>query len=176
MKKFVVMAMAVSMLSTSVLMPKRSEAALGLLSGNLPLLVTGAVFATVDTPVFETCAGTPWGRTCRVAWYTGFLGAFGLLLLDGSQNQTVAFDALTAPQAAQLGITAVQLDAYNHELAEINAIRETIQGDVLGQVQKGNTVLESQIHTMWTSYQSMLSPEAYAALVKVSAQAAPALK
>jgi hypothetical protein len=175
MKKFAVMAMAVSMLTTSALMPKRSEAALGLLTGNLPLLVTGAVFTSADTPVFITCVGTPWGRSCHVAWYTGFLGAFGLLLLDGAQNQTVAFDTLTAPQAAKLDIAPAQMDAYNHELAEINAIRETIQGDVLGRVQKGDTVLESQIHSMWTSYQSILSPEAFSALVKVSAQAAPAI-
>lgn len=176
MKKSLVLTLAMTMLGASVVTPTPSQAALGLLTGNLPLFVTGAVFASVGTPVFVTCVGTPWGRRCHVGWYTGFLGAFGFLLLDGQQSQTVGFGELTPAQASQLGINSTQLDAYNHELSEINAVRESIEGDALARVNQGEKVLESDLHAQWASYQSLFSADAFAALEKVSAQAAPVIQ
>lgn len=170
MKRIITLSVAAAFLLTSMSAfgPKRSEAALGIAFGNLPLFVVGAVFITVDTPVFVTCGYYHcWSHT----YGGGPLAFLGIILLDSGKDQTLGFGALD-PQRSEFG-TPAQIEEFNHALPYINAVRDDIQGNALERVLRGQTVRESELHAAWQQYRPMFAPGAYAVLEKVSAQAAP---
>ena len=65
---------------------------------------------------------------------------------------------------------------FRNESSRANLSRQSIEGDALARVEKGEKVLESQLHTQWQGYASLFSTDAFAALEKVSAQAAPVIQ
>jgi hypothetical protein len=177
-KKLFALAAAATMLSASAVAPTQANAALGLITGNAPLFIVGAVLTVLDSSVFVSCAGNPHFEHCHQTTVVGTAGLIGLVLLDGQGNQSVPFTALTTADGARLGVAdQAQLDAYNHELDEINAVRSDILSDVLIQTSDGQQVKGSDVHAAWIKAkdQGLISPAAFAVIEKISAQAVSAL-
>jgi hypothetical protein len=177
MKKIVTSALALALVATPLL-PQRAEAALGFITGNAPLIIVGAVAAAVDSAFVVSCVNGPHFRHCREGFAIGTVGLIGLLLLDGEYGQAAAFSPLSIEGAQKLGLTSAQADAYNHELAEINAIRQDLLSDVLVRTDAGAKVAGSEIHGRWLEARDagMISADAFVALEKVSAQVGERLK
>jgi len=177
-KKLVVFGLALCLVF-SVIQPRRSEAAVGgivCLAGGagVPVVVTGGVMV-LGGVLLGASAGASQNGIGFGAALLGVVGIlFGLVVLDGEGSRDIAFSTITEDQAAQLGLSEAQAQAYNSELSEINAIRETIQADVLTQVDKGEDVTAQTVSDSWQSYRGVLSADAFLALEKVSMQLANA--
>ena len=171
-KKLMTSALALSMLIASAAAPQRAEAFIGFVTGNAPLIIVGAVAAAVDSAFVVSCVNGPHFRHCREGFAIGSVGVIGLLLLDGERGQSAAFSPMTSAGAQKLGLSAAQQSAYNQELAEINAIRQDLLSDVLVRTDGGEAVSGAEIHQQWLQAREagMISPAAFEALEKVSAQ------
>jgi hypothetical protein len=168
--------MAVTMLAGTSLVPQKADAFIGLAAGNAPLIVIGAVLTLLNTTTLVSCHHHHCHDTSIVSGPGGLLG---LILLDGQAGASIPFAALSATDARSLGVSSAQaLRAYNDELAEINAVRESILGDVNARLAAGQVVRGSEIHAAWTSAlaQGLISSDAFSVLEAVSAQAASLAK
>jgi hypothetical protein len=93
----------------------------------------------------------------------------GLVLLDGSAGQDVAFAAVSPAVAQSIGLSSAEAEAYNHELDSINLIRQNVESQM--DPAASNQANIQKASALWKSYQNDLSPEAFSAVEKV-AQAA----
>jgi hypothetical protein len=94
----------------------------------------------------------------------------GLVLLDGSNSQDIAFAAVSPAVAQSIGLSNAELDAYNHELDTINLIRENVESQL--NTSDSNQANVQKAATLWKTYENDLSPEAFSAVEKVAQAAA----
>jgi hypothetical protein len=183
MKKPVAMFLVFGLLAQWSLPVKRADALIGLIvysaknhKVGLPLMITGGVGILPGAPIVGLIAAAAYtpattGFAVASAGLVGvgagiFAALIGLVVLDApAMQQELAFDAITDAEAASLGISEAEQSAYNHELPEINALRETVRDEVL---RAGNPSF-LKTSTAWQSYSGLLDPQAFNALKKVSA-------
>lgn len=189
MKKFVAATLALSLVaaSVSVTMPKRADAALGIGSfvfGGVPLIVVGGVLTGGAVAVsgfgswaLAYAAGDSSSFNASFERAVGVLAMIaGVVLLDGEGGRDLAFSAVSPAEAQQLGLTPDETRSFNAELPEVNAVRESVQGEVVAEVQSGKHAAEVDVHAKWERYREMLEPATFSALEKVSAHMIAGLK
>lgn len=91
-------------------------------------------------------------------------GLFGLMLLDGEQE--AKFSELSLDSADDLGITASELEIYNSEVEQVNAIAREIGSELNGQ---GSDSAELA-RDMWIELGTQLSPETMKTVIAIAQQ------
>jgi len=175
-KKVVAMALMLS-IGGAVAQPQRSEAAIGgiiALTGGagVSLMAVGGVMTAAGGLVCEVARNSDDWDYLTVAFFAGVFALIGIVILDGNGDREMVFSELAVEQALALGVSEEQARAYNGELAEINAVRESVQAEILTQAQKGEEVTAQAVSDTWQAYRAVISPEAFAALEKVSTHTA----
>jgi hypothetical protein len=90
------------------------------------------------------------------------LSAVGLVILP--DRAELAFGQLSDSGAVRLGLSEREITAYRSELDEINAIRQ----EVVVRLSRMETPSVEDGRALWLEYRDSLSPDAFAALEKVS--------
>lgn len=99
------------------------------------------------------------------------LTAIGFILLEdnGSGNGSVAYTPVAQSDDSRLGISEPQRLAYNAELDEINAIRETIVAEIETELTKNPSLnIQAYAQSRWQAYRGAISSDAYETLKAVS--------
>jgi hypothetical protein len=183
-KLFTLFIAAIMAFTAMTAAPKRAEAALGILGlgtpAGIPLIIAGGAVSSVaifvdwlglsDCVFNGACADDP-------NFLPYFLTALGLtlggvLLLDEESGQTLRFQAVTTAEANTLGLTSGEESAFNVEIDEVNAVSQSVGAELKAMKKPG--VADSK--ALWEKYRAELSPEAYSAVGKVSANMLRALK
>ncbi|HUP56407.1 MAG TPA: hypothetical protein VM598_03070 [Bdellovibrionota bacterium] len=171
MRKSVVAALVAASIASHSFSPPRAEAAAGVIllgagGAGIPLLVTGGV-VVAGGATLTFVVGPLVGGWEGLFWL--LLGipvmAVGVLILDEDVH-AVAYKELTAEQAASLELREPERQAFNDELAEINAEAQAI-------ARKLSSLREPKVEDaamMWKDSAARLSPEAMTALERVSAR------
>ena len=94
----------------------------------------------------------------------------GVVLLDKDGQTVYNYSPLSYEAANQIGITDDEADAYNSELDQANAIRETIMSEML----EAGHVSVNEARSLWQAYKSQLSPGTFSAIQKIGEQFAKA--
>lgn len=92
----------------------------------------------------------------------------GLLILDSPGE--VAFAALTENQAAALAITDEERDAYNSELDELNAVRQSVKSELDERAEKGEKITVGISKKAWLKHFAEVSPASFSAAQKIVRQ------
>ncbi len=91
-------------------------------------------------------------------------GYFGFILLDG--EQTAKFSELTSVGAEALGISQAELEIYNSEVEQVNAIAREIGSELESQ----NSESVELARDMWQDLGSALSPETMKTVIAIAQQ------
>jgi|GEM_PF-1712603 len=128
----------------------------------VPLLVAGAVSTATGILGVLGCvnANCGIGGTLPLAG----MALFGPILLDDGTVGDLEFVAVDQPRAAQVGLTENERLAFNSELDEINAIKETITSDL----KRDEKPTAEKAHALWNEYGQALSQDAFSGLEKIS--------
>jgi hypothetical protein len=145
MKKFFMSALIA--LSLITIPTKNSEAAVGLIAG--PAVTTVGALVTLTSGV-----GFALGETILNSWDLTIISVYmilpvGLLLLDG--EQTVAFSEVNSTMTHLKSVSADEIETYNAELDQLNAINEQISAEVAADK---NTDAKAR----WTDMSALVSP------------------
>lgn len=144
---------------------KPSQATVGAFV-SAPVLIAGIVIAgggTIVTAVNAAkCDGDLSSLCAGFIWLLGIpVIAVGLIVLDGEQE--IAFTELTAAEAAKLGVTASELEIYNSEVDQANALLADVKSE-LSKLEKPSAQ-DSKI--AWDAVSGLISPETYATMQKI---------
>ena len=129
----------------------------------VPLLVAGAVSTATGIIGVQGCLRGDCGVGVTLSLFG--LALIGPILLDDGTVGDLEFVAVDQARAAQVGLTEIERLAFNSELDEINAIKETITSD-LNRDEKPTT---EKAHALWNEYGQSLSLDAFSGLEKISA-------
>ena len=90
----------------------------------------------------------------------------GLIILDASDKnqQGAGFAAMNEKTAATLEVSPLEMQAYNSELDEVNAVRDEVTARLLES--KNPTVELSQ--SAWSDLKGSISPAAFSVVEKIS--------
>ncbi len=88
----------------------------------------------------------------------------GLIILDGQRS--AEFSELSLDHAAKLDVTAGDIEIYNSEVEQVNAIAREI-GDVLMEKGQDNVELSTEL---WMDLGTNLSPETMKVVIAVASQ------
>lgn len=128
----------------------------------VPLLVAGAVATATGFAGVTYCLETGCGP--RVGIASAIMIFFGPILLDDGTVGDLEFVAVDQARAAQAGLTENERLAFNSELDEINAIKETITSDL----KRDEKPTAEKAHALWNEYGQSLSQDAFSGLGKIS--------
>jgi hypothetical protein len=167
-KKTVAALLALTVISTAALQPKRSEAAMLLapFSPAVASAVFDGVLATTITAAVVNLTSEDDNVRYKAIGIVYYVGLFGVLL-DDSGQQKVALKPIDAKLAAQAGVTAEEQESYNHELDVIQATFDDISAQVAPL--KASERKEAS-RKLWNEYRSAISPAAFSAFEKIIAQ------
>jgi hypothetical protein len=156
-------------LSLFMLLSLQSNAIVGLMADDDSTAIVGLAFmdisqiVVVDTTVYRTRRSRFAYRTVRVITYVPLFMA-GLFLLD--EEGKVSVNEISADQAEKVGITSLELEAFNNEIEEINIVKDMVAAE-LADV-KGSEVERAEASAkIWENYRTSLSDDAFVALVKL---------
>ena len=141
--------------------PRPSQAAVGL-AVNMPALVvsgivtlSGASVGGLAGAIFED------GDVLRISLLLGFIG---IILLDGEQE--MAFAPLEAAGAQKLHISALELESYNREIDQVNALASYAAEELA----KLHNPTAEDSKMIWQRLQTEVSPETFSTLTKIVTQ------
>lgn len=80
------------------------------------------------------------------------VAACGFVVLD-EKNADLKFSVLDKGEASQIGATVAELNVYNTEVDELNAVKEEIESRVT------DTTSTEEINHLWLEYKDSLSTE-----------------
>ncbi len=164
--------------TTTVVTPRPAQAIIGLAVASYALRTAGGVTMLLG--------GTAAGIGIGYALYTGtsvaigvtsaaaigtLLGTvtagIGLLLLDGNQGALVfqTVDVANTSLYAPAGVTAAQVAVYNTEIDELNAVRESIDAEM---VRTNGSVNDAKV--LWESYRPHFAAETITVAAKLTNQ------
>ncbi|MBD65994.1 MAG: hypothetical protein CME62_12355 [Halobacteriovoraceae bacterium] len=155
------------MVATTLVVPKKSEAAVSLFTGNGILALYG-LGATVAGPVAFVggVADVDSKFSLPLIWGGALSFVAGIIMLDGEQEQMMAFETLSPDKSNALGLTNIQSETFNAEIDQANIILEEVSFEV---EQLDNRGYED-IRGLWNEYGEYLSPETFQAIEKISLQ------
>jgi hypothetical protein len=93
------------------------------------------------------------------------VGVVGVFAFD--EQQDAAFAPVSARQAKKLGLTVEEMNSYNSEIDEANALGAHVDTE-LSHFRK--PTLEDSV-AIWSSVKSAVAPETFSAMQKISVQA-----
>jgi hypothetical protein len=159
MKKLTALFLAFSILVSSNFIASSSHAAVGLIFKSRVVKTIGGIGSAGGLTLLGVSVIV--GKTTKTfsgllyalvgIYYGVILGGVGLIVLDDQTVADIEFMPLTAERAPQFD--QGQLNIYNAELAELNAIRKTIQAETAD-----SEALEDAAK-LWNQYKAYLSPE-----------------
>ncbi len=170
------MMLALSMFVSAVI-PAKSHALVGAVVAVPTVVAVGAI--TAGAGGVGLVSAILYGDRRGAGRYDGLLLglasyvviAVGLVILDDN-SQGIAFGELDETKAVALGINAEEAAAYNSELEEINAAKQSIEMEVV----KMEEPSAEKAHALWQEMRGNISPAAYSAMEKVSAEFVKNLK
>lgn len=156
-----ILGFAVLAMSNFITTPK-AEAAIGLIMKNKTAKTIGGISAGGSAGVFV--AGALLSKAGIVTFNlasailfiygTMFFGALGLVVLDDNTVADMNFIPIDPARVDQAkGLTLEEIQVYNSELEELNAIRKTIQAEM------NEESKVSEATELWNAYKVYLSPE-----------------
>ncbi len=182
-RKSVVIGLFITLLGTSLLAPRRSEALVGLVISP-PIVIAGLEFmyfpltgvnlalaggVTTSAGVIAFIEGSyqkrPWLRTLGiVAFYAG------ILLLDQDGSPGFAFQPLSRDQIQALDLPTEAGVTFNSEVEELNSIKDSISLEVLQGEHKSDQAGLEFSASLWNQYLANLSPDTVRVLGKIMSQ------
>lgn len=153
--------------------PQNAQAIVGLAIANPALAIAGGVIAgasgLAEVVILESPTTSEGDGIVKALELVMLVpaGLVGLVILDGSSGQTVAYKAIDNAEATKLGLSAEEVSSYNANLKEINMVLQSVESD-LSKMDKP-TIEDSR--AAWANYDSSLPAPALRAVSKVSAQA-----
>ena len=167
--KQAISALAVTaVLTGSLVAPRTSHATVGIVTAlfggaGVPVMVVGGALGAVGVILLE-CPTSDW-QGVFVDTLGGLGLAFaGLVVLDEKDHQGVSFSALDEMSAVSLGVSRLEMQAYNNELDEVNAIRDEVTARLL---ESGKPTFEMS-QAAWSELKAEVSPEAFGVVQKIS--------
>ncbi len=157
----------VLMLSLLVVsMPKKSEAAVGLIISSKSTRVVGGVMAVGGVGAVGTAilSNALLGNSYLMLGVAalGVVGVgVGLLVLD-EKNADLKFTEISTDLASQLEISEREMKIYNAQIGDLNFVKVMIESQVTAQV------TDQEIKNLWDEYQVVLSPETMVVASKVA--------
>lgn len=157
----------------------RAEAALGATvtaSGvpllGIPVMVAGGVTAGYGWTMLSNGCSDPGVLTGILCFFVAIpsiaLLGIGVAALDDPSGSTVEFAELSPEAGEELRLTDTEIESFNGELPEIQAISESIQSEVVSRIENGEQIGSIDIPALWSAYREVISPEAFSALEAVS--------
>jgi len=151
---------------------KNASAIVSLALANAPLAVAGASVtavgaALITTGVFVMSDDDSTGSL--IALFTlvvpgAIVAALGIVILDEGNGINLNFKELNIVASNKLKLSHEELESFNYEIDEINAIKESIQNE-LWEMENPSLELAGKL---WTDYSEELTPAAFRAVQKVS--------
>lgn len=188
--RFVALAVALSIFTSSVMAPRRAEAGWGLLLAALTGSATGAL--NVGSLIFfagsvggvltgvhlsNKAAKAPTAKAVALYLVAGLAAIGALYLLDtdeAGQDSNGSFASMSDDAASRLGVSADEQQAFNAELPLINAVKEEVllraERDLSGLAADQLTADQASvaIRRQWQDLASgSLSAEAISAVEKI---------
>lgn len=152
--------------SNSMLSMNKANAIVGVFIRNSTLKTFGQM--TVHTGGAMTYTGIPLSYTIgttttltqvpNTIFTIGLFGIavlfFGLIVLDNNNVININFNPITEESYDYSHYTKSEINIYNDELEELNAIKNTIQDEL-----EQNEIASSNQNNLWITYSVNLSPE-----------------
>ena len=91
----------------------------------------------------------------------------GFIVLDGSSSRSLEFTQLSESDATKLGITSDELESYNSNLDQANAIEANVESDL----SKIKNPTPQQSYSAWSQYSDALPAQTFSAMQKIATQA-----
>lgn len=152
-------------LSLFTVTTQKSHAVVGLLLGNPAVTAVGGL-ATLGGFVFMNDTSGDIAQNFRRGFGGLIAAVVGITLLSESQTAEIQFQPiLSSPR-----FTADELETYNSELSELNAINQTITAEIAANPK--NTDSEA----LWNEYGAVLSPDTIKVAAYTSNKLIKALK
>ena len=145
-KLFATVLLTLTLLTTSL----QSNAAVGLVTGTVPTVITGLVIAggTLTYSLDESALFPAMGLMGTI---------FGLIILDGENQQEIAFNQIDRASANNVGVNEQERLIYNTEVDIANLLLEEVDREL--QSIEGAT--EEDARNLWNEYQQYVSPETF---------------
>ena len=161
MKKFTASLLVFSLLFVSI--PQKSHALVGIAIKNSKTRTIGEIVTAVSGVSFIG-SFLAIGTESAIAGYIFISSmpgmALGLVILD-EKEADVKFKPLSNDKANLLGLNEDELEVYNSEVDELNAVTEEIEAQV------SEKVSNEEIAQLWSEYGRSLSPETMNVAAKV---------
>lgn len=146
------------------IMPKKSNAIVGLALGNIPLVI-GSI-AVAASPYYMIRETNTDANIAKAFLFVFLTGPIGLVLLDGEEEQGVEYKKLSEDQALELGINAQEREMYNFEIDQVNLVLN----EVAIETEKLENPTPEQVKEIWEDYRFYLNPASFSALQKIGNQ------
>lgn len=159
-------AMVSCVLMMAIIAPARASVGIGFAA---PMAVVAGAGAMVGA-AGGVYAGARVIRNGRTVLGSGIIlvsvaaGFFGFLLLDGEQE--AKFAELTPEGAEAIGVSAAELEIYNSEIEQVNAIAREIGSELV----KQNSESVELARDLWMELGSELSPETMKTVIAIAQQ------
>lgn len=172
MKKLVLAVLALSIALGVLAVPRRAHAAFGVATGNIPEIVVGAVLTAgaLAMPIVIDGMKDEENPTRSNVWYWLTLLSGIMLLEEEKGKHDVAFGPLTERGALKVAASPEEVEYYNHDLQELNAVRETILGETLDRLRRGEKLTVKHVQKMWQRYEDVFAPQTLSAARKIARQ------
>ena len=168
--KFLKSIVLTTVVLTSLATSRPSQATVGLLTLNAPLLLKGLVIS--GSGFYAGLAIEDRGyrflseKTYKpVLLTTMAYTVIGLIMLE--DEQSMSFAEISSSEASKLGISASELAIYNSQLDEVNALFSHVDSE-LSSIAKPSIQDSSDL---WASVKGAVAPETFSVMQKISAQA-----
>ncbi len=166
-----------ALITSSTLSPKKAHAVVGIATANVPVMIVGGALLAVTGGLLLDAAIpdkrlNPVGRVLDAfvgaaeILAAGAIGIAGLVLLDQEGSSGLTFSEISADRALALGVSQESLEVYNHELEELNAIKDSVASDLAND--QHPTIEKSA--ELWSGYKANLSPATLEVMGKILSQ------
>jgi hypothetical protein len=147
----------VTILSTS----GPAKAVVGLISGTVPLAISGLVMGAGGLAATEIYAKQ---QNVFLAMAGALTSAVGVILLDDGQN--FHFHKVSQTEGNKIGLTSAEVASFNSEIDQVNALASHVGSELSGLT---NPTVNDSV-AIWASVKDAISPETFTAMQKISAQ------
>jgi hypothetical protein len=158
-KRFIAMLAALTISTAAITTPRESKAIIGVATMQVAFLATGAVFLAVGAVYLGALvpqAGYYWPLIV-IAPPGAWVPLAGIVLLDEPGGARPEFHPIELSQAENLKVSPEDLQDFNSEVEELNAIRDSLEKDYVGSTlplkEAGNEIVQK-----WKDALGQLSP------------------
>ena len=147
------------MISLTLSIPQRSEAAVSFLVKARAVKVVGAAASIGGATGITIAIATTMTASFVIASFMTF--GVGMIILDEGENY-LAFNRIETDLAEKLNVTEEEIKIYNSEVEEINSIYEEIAA------QTELETSQEEIVSQWNDHSHYISPESFKVMQKIA--------